>query len=86
MSDKTIAEVQPITPRRATMELHQARVIQEREELVTKWTKLGQFIDEKNDTYRELPLMEKERLNLQAYLMGKYMTVLQDRIDYFTEI
>ena len=68
------------------MELHQARVIQEREELVTKWTKLGQFIDEKNDTYRELPLMEKERLNLQAYLMGKYMTVLQDRIDYFTEI
>ena len=68
------------------MQPYQQRVIEEHAQLIEKLNKLGEFISVKSEVYRELPLMEKERLHLQAYLMNKYLTVLNDRIAYFNEI
>ena len=61
------------------------RVIQERNELEIKIGRLSAFIGGDSDTYRELPLMEKEQLHLQKYLMDKYHNVLQNRIAYMEE-
>lgn len=69
------------------MEEFQKRVIEERTELTTKIGRLAGFIfaTDNNDDYKVLPLMEKERLGLQHYLMCQYRDVLNDRIAAFQE-
>ena len=68
------------------MRPHEERVLAERNELEGKLTKLRMFLRGGNEAYRQLPLMEKERLRLQEYLMTKYLAVLDDRIAAFEEI
>lgn len=68
------------------MQPYQQRVVQERDLLKEKLVKLNNFKFDKSPVYRELPLMEKERLHLQAYLMDQYLTVLNDRIACFNKI
>ena len=68
------------------MKAYQERVVAERNELYERGDRLSAFINSTSTTYRELPLMEKERLRLQFYLMEKLIEVLDDRIAYFKEI
>lgn len=68
------------------MKEHEERVIRERGELYEKIEKLTMFIRGDSESYKIVPLMEKERLHLQNYLMRKYIDVLDDRILYFKEM
>ena len=68
------------------MKEYQQRVVAESVDLGEKIKRLADFIDSSSDGYRQIPLMEKERLHLQRYLMSKYNDVLRDRIEYFNEI
>ena len=67
------------------MREHEERVVRERHHLREKIEKLTAFIKGDTAAYKEIPLMEKERLHLQNYLMRKYLDVLDDRIRYFRE-
>lgn len=67
------------------MQAHEERVVVEAQQLSEKRKALAIFIFGGTDLYRQVPLMEKERMHLQHYLMGKYIEVLDDRIAYFKE-
>lgn len=61
---------------------HQLRVVEEREELVEKTSKLNEFILD-NPIYLELPEEEKLDLNNQYETMCKYVDILGSRISRF---
>ncbi len=66
------------------MKYYEERVVEEQKVLSEKYFRLQIFLD--SESCKKVPLMEKERLHLQAYLMSKYIEVLDDRIAYFKEI
>lgn len=61
---------------------HQLRVVEEREELFLKTSKLNEFIFD-NPIYLDLPEEEKFDLNTQYELMCKYVDILDSRISRF---
>lgn len=54
------------------------RLAIERDELATKFVKLGEFID--GPAFGALPLDERNRLGRQFAVMGDYLAILQARI------
>ena len=64
---------------------HQQRVVDERDELVSKAAKLYDFIDDENPVCGQLEPAEKERLTRQHSLMVQYAEVLDDRIAAFAK-
>lgn len=64
------------------MEPHQARVVDEKNELQEKTEKLGQFILN-SPIYLALPEEEKTDLNEQHYFMACYLEILEKRINRF---
>ena len=64
---------------------YQERVVVEKDALMKKVERLVAFIERKNENYRQLPLMEKERLRVQLFYMQGYTRALSDRIAYFRE-
>ncbi len=67
------------------MEAHEERVVLELNQLCERSVKLEAFIRSDSVVYNVLPLMEKERLAVQLYLMQRLENVLIDRIEYFNE-
>lgn len=63
------------------MQLHQHRVVTERDELADKLTKLNDFIG--GTTYDGLDVNERNRLCRQAAIMKDYLDVLNERIAAF---
>jgi hypothetical protein len=61
---------------------YQQRVVDELHELVTRRTKLLEFI-KNNSAWRLLPDDEQIRMTHQCDVMGEYEDVLQDRIAHF---
>lgn len=61
---------------------HQQRVMEEYRELGDRWNKLKDFINT-NPMFEKLAADEQGRLKHQAYLMGAYLTVLQQRFEAF---
>jgi hypothetical protein len=61
---------------------HQQRVLDERQELVTKVIALRAFIDS-SPIFEKLDDSEKERLQRQHSIMTAYVIVLTERIDNF---
>jgi hypothetical protein len=64
-----------------TMQPHQERVVDERDELVEKLTKLNSFMT--GEIYNGLPSDEKVRLARQACAMKDYLDILNERIQAF---
>lgn len=60
---------------------HQLRVVQERDELLEKVTKLYTFFS--TELFSTLPKDEKFRLNTQFQFMQGYLNVLEERIGEF---
>ncbi len=67
------------------MEAHEERVVLELNQLCERSVKLEAFIRSDSVVYNVLPLMEKERLAVQLYLMQRLENVLINRIEYFNE-
>ena len=61
---------------------HQQRVIDEANELRDKFSKLGAFVLD-NAIFPTLPQEERDDLESQFVLMGKYLDVLDRRISRF---
>lgn len=62
---------------------HQQRVVDEKNELDEKLTKLIQFIEGRTFLFANLSDEEAKRLRHQAVLMRQYSSVLADRISAF---
>lgn len=60
---------------------HQQRVVQERDELLEKVTKLHAFFS--TELFSTLPHDEQFRLNTQFQFMQGYLSVLEERIGGF---
>lgn len=63
------------------MQPHQQRVVDERDDLADKLTKLNSFIGK--DMFNSLPAEERIRLARQATVMKDYLDILNDRINAF---
>lgn len=63
------------------MEAYQERVIAERDELAEKINNLSKFID--SQLFTSVDPNEQHRLMRQLYVMGQYLTVLNERIERF---
>jgi hypothetical protein len=63
------------------MKPHEQRVVDERNELKVKLTKLNDF--RKTDTYNQLPGMDQALLDDQSAIMGEYIDILDARIARF---
>lgn len=63
------------------MEPHQQRVLNEKEDLDTKITKLSDFTN--GSTFSSLPADEQLRLKRQFSIMRDYSSILGDRINAF---
>lgn len=61
---------------------HQQRVIDERNELETKSTKLSVFIDS-NPIFQALGAQEQGLLRIQSDLIRQYLSILNQRIALF---
>ncbi len=61
---------------------HQQRVVDEQIELDDRLTKLHNFIDS-NPIFGKLPVEEQCRLKTQAFHMGAYCAVLEQRVAAF---
>lgn len=64
------------------MQPHQQRVVDEKDELAEKLTKLNDFIGG-NNIYDSLPADERNRLARQAFVMKDYLDILNERIAAF---
>ena len=64
-----------------SLQPHQQRVVDEKNELDTKRDKLGEFF--KMTVFFELPESEKDRLRTQYSIMGIYSEILGQRISAF---
>lgn len=64
------------------MQPHQQRVVDERDDLVEKLGKLGDFVAS-NPIFKKLPSDEQERLLAQHGFMSEYARVLSERIAAF---
>lgn len=64
-----------------TMKHHEQRVIDEREELLTRLNKLWAFFG--TSAFGELGEAEKIRMKAQASFMSGYLDMLQERIKAF---
>lgn len=64
------------------MQPHQQRVVDEKDELADKLTKLNDFIGG-NNIYDSLPADERNRLARQAFVMKDYLDILNERIAAF---
>lgn len=64
-----------------TMQPHQERVVDERNELAEKLTKLNSFMT--GEIHNGLPSDEKVRLARQACAMKDYLDILNERIQSF---
>ena len=64
---------------------HQQRVVDERNELLEKATKLYDFMDDENPVWGKIDSAEKERMTRQHGHMIKYAEVLDERIAAFTK-
>lgn len=64
------------------MEAHQQRVVDEKNELDSKFSKLSDFIAQ-SPIYKKLPSDEQERLLAQHGYMAKYSRILGERIAAF---
>ena len=62
------------------MENWQQRIIDEKEELDTKLTKLEKFIYNEEGTFNSLSNMNQNLLRAQAEIMAEYSAVLRRRI------
>ena len=62
---------------------HQQRVIDERDELSNKLTKLNAFINSDTFTEKVKDLRERDRLILQKFIMTRYLEILNERITAF---
>lgn len=62
---------------------HQERVVTEKAELDEKLAKLTAFTTMQNATFAALPNAEKARLIEQREIMGRYSTILGERIAAF---
>jgi hypothetical protein len=60
---------------------HQLRVIEERDDLAAKCSRLDAFFD--TATFRALPKPERGRLSIQRGYMQLYLSVLTERIEAF---
>lgn len=65
----------------SNLQPHQQRVVEERNELIEKVTKLNAFT--KTETFNSLPDEEKNLLLKQEKEMKKYADILKQRIDLF---
>lgn len=65
------------------MQPHQQRVIDERDELSNKLTKLNAFINSDTFTEKVKDLRERDRLILQKFIMTRYLEILNERITAF---
>ena len=63
------------------MQAHQQRVVDERDQLAEKLTRLNSFIG--GDIVKGLPVEERIRLARQAGAMKEYLDILNDRINAF---
>ena len=63
------------------MQPHQQRVVDERDQLAEKLTRLNSFIG--GDVVKGLPAEERIRLARQAVAMKEYLDILNDRINAF---
>lgn len=63
------------------MQPHQQRVVDEKDELAEKLTKLNSFIG--GTIYDSLSVDERNRLCRQAAVMKDYLDILNDRINAF---
>lgn len=63
------------------MQPHQQRVVDEKNELGERLTKLLAFIG--TDLYKSLPEEDKELLFFQSQIMEDYFEVLEQRIERF---
>lgn len=63
------------------MEPHQKRVLEEKEELDGRITKLSDFSN--GSIFSSLPADEQERLKKQFSIMRDYSSILGDRINAF---
>lgn len=66
---------------RSDMEAFQQRVVDERDELKEKHTKLGEFFD--TGIFQGVPKEEQGRLRRQHGIMAEYLAVLNERIAAF---
>lgn len=64
------------------MQLHQQRVVMEKDELDAKLAKLNAFFA--TGTYNALPVEEQDRLARQSVAMTDYSVILGERIAAFT--
>jgi len=64
---------------------HQQRVVAERDELYTRWSKLSDFIgvNEPGFIFANLDVAEQTRLKCQLSFMGGYLDMLDARIAAF---
>lgn len=62
---------------------YQRRVVEEKEDLDFKRTKLGEF--KNTDAFAKLPWEQQELLNTQAHIMTMYSAVLAERIRTFPQ-
>lgn len=62
------------------MENYQKRVIEEKDQLLTKLSKLTMFLAH-DDTFNGLPKEEQDLLRNQKFVMGLYADILQKRIE-----
>lgn len=63
------------------MQPHQQRVVDEKDELEEKLTKLNSFIG--GTIYDSLSADERNRLSRQAVIMKDYLDILNERINAF---
>lgn len=63
------------------MQPHEQRVVDEKNELLAKMTKLLEFFH--TDTFKSLPAKEQKLLELQVDVMEVYYEVLNKRIALF---
>lgn len=61
-----------------TAETYQSRVLEERDELDERITKLDAFIN--GTSFKPVQFGEKQRLRMQLAAMRWYLAILQDRI------
>lgn len=64
------------------MQSHEERVVQERDDLLKKIRKLGEFLE--TQTYSNLAYEDRKLLNIQHTTMQTYAEVLNARIGRFT--
>ena len=61
------------------MEFFKNRLIQERDELESKYIRLGNFLH--NGKHKQLSDIQSHLLTLQHNVMGTYLNILEMRID-----